>query len=90
MLVNQPESTLRTIVKVSDGVTRAEGKWKLMKYFHIFSETAPTNTEQSLPVVFDATEDPTLTNLTRSDVNCDKTGTCYDGKCKVKVVGFVD
>lgn len=35
--------------------------------------------EPSLPVVFEATEDPSL-NLTRSDINCDKTGTCYDGK----------
>ncbi|KAI4457720.1 hypothetical protein MML48_7g00009331 [Holotrichia oblita] len=33
--------------------------------------------EASLPVVFEATEDPSL-NLTRSDINCDKTGTCYD------------
>ncbi|KAK9875154.1 hypothetical protein WA026_005945 [Henosepilachna vigintioctopunctata] len=34
--------------------------------------------ENTLPVVFDATEDPNLNNLTKSDVNCDKTGTCYD------------
>jgi hypothetical protein len=34
--------------------------------------------EQNLPVVFDATEDPSVNNLTRADVNCDKTGTCYD------------
>lgn len=32
-------------------------------------------------MVFDATEDPTLNNLTRTDANCDKTGTCYDGNC---------
>ena len=38
----------------------------------------PTNGE--LPVVFENTEDPLLNNLTRADVNCDKTGTCYDGK----------
>ncbi|XP_076292758.1 trynity isoform X2 [Lasioglossum baleicum] len=31
-----------------------------------------------LPVVFDTTEDPTINNLTRTDINCDKTGTCYD------------
>lgn len=36
--------------------------------------------ENQLPVVFEATEDPSLTNLSRSDANCDKTGTCYDGK----------
>lgn len=36
--------------------------------------------DNTLPVVFESTEDPTLNNLTRSDVNCDKTGTCYDGK----------
>lgn len=40
--------------------------------------TAPQ--DHTLPVVFDATEDPTLNNLTRTDANCDKTGTCYDGK----------
>lgn len=33
-----------------------------------------------LPVVFDSTEDPSVNNLTRTDVNCDKTGTCYDGE----------
>lgn len=31
-----------------------------------------------MPVVFDAIEDPSVNNLTRTDVNCDKTGTCYD------------
>lgn len=31
------------------------------------------------PVVFETTEDPTINNLTRNDINCDKTGTCYDG-----------
>lgn len=36
--------------------------------------------DNTLPVVFETTEDSTLNNLTRSDVNCDKTGTCYDGK----------
>lgn len=34
--------------------------------------------DNTLPVVFEATEDPTLNNLTRSDSNCDKLGTCYD------------
>ncbi|XP_055380532.1 uncharacterized protein LOC129611414 [Condylostylus longicornis] len=34
--------------------------------------------DHTLPVTLDATEDPTLNNLTRNDVNCDKTGTCYD------------
>ncbi|XP_019865173.1 uncharacterized protein LOC109594390 [Aethina tumida] len=34
--------------------------------------------DNTLPVVFEATEDPTLNNLSRTDVNCDKTGTCYD------------
>lgn len=48
----------------------------------LFTEgtSASSPTENTLPVVFDATEDPNLNNLTRSDVNCDKTGTCYDGK----------
>lgn len=30
--------------------------------------------------MFDATEDPSINNLTRSEANCDKTGTCYDGE----------
>lgn len=38
------------------------------------------STEHTLPIVFDATEDPSINNLTRADVNCDKTGTCYDGE----------
>jgi len=40
--------------------------------------SAGAPSDNTLPVVFDATEDPTLNNLTRTDVNCDKTGTCYD------------
>lgn len=43
-----------------------------------FPETSPSSTENTLPVHFDATEDPSINNLTRTDVNCDKTGTCYD------------
>lgn len=49
----------------------------------VFTESAPSSTgvtDHTLPVVFDATEDPSVNNLTRSDANCDKTGTCYDGK----------
>lgn len=34
----------------------------------------------TLPVSLDTIEDPNLTNMTRNDVNCDKTGTCYDGE----------
>ncbi|CAG2068082.1 unnamed protein product, partial [Timema podura] len=34
--------------------------------------------QDNLPIVFDSTEDPTINNLTRTDINCDKTGTCYD------------
>lgn len=42
------------------------------------SGSAPS--ENSLPLTLETQEDPSLNNLTRSDVNCDKTGTCYDGK----------
>lgn len=42
-------------------------------------EAAGAPHDGTLPVVFDTTDDPTLNNLTRSDVNCDKRGTCYDG-----------
>lgn len=48
-----------------------------------FTESAPSSagaTDHTLPVVFDATEDPSINNLTRSEANCDKTGTCYDGE----------
>lgn len=54
---------------------------KLFKIIFL-TETGGTTGSQpdsNLPVVFEATEDPTLTNLTKNDVNCDKTGTCYDG-----------
>ncbi|KAK6636867.1 hypothetical protein RUM43_010531 [Polyplax serrata] len=44
-------------------------------YFENFCEKTTTS---ELPVVFENTEDPLLNNLTRNDVNCDKTGTCYD------------
>lgn len=36
--------------------------------------------DNTLPVVFETTEDSSLNNQSRADVNCDKTGTCYDGK----------
>ncbi|KAB0800871.1 hypothetical protein PPYR_05225 [Photinus pyralis] len=41
------------------------------------SQTGQTS-DNNLPIVFEATEDPNLNNLTRNDINCDKTGTCYD------------
>lgn len=47
-----------------------------------FTETPSVtgdNTQHTLPVTFDTIEDPSVNNLTRSDANCDKTGTCYDG-----------
>ncbi|KAH0817829.1 hypothetical protein GEV33_004962 [Tenebrio molitor] len=55
---------------------------RIGSYFENLCEKAATPSgapsDNSLPVVFEATEDPTLNNMTRSDVNCDKTGTCYD------------
>lgn len=44
---------------------------------HILEGTGPL--ADPLPVVFETTEDSTINNLTRNDINCDKTGTCYDG-----------
>lgn len=49
----------------------------LFKTVETPSQPASDNT---LPVTFDAKEDASVNNLTRADVNCDKTGTCYDGK----------
>lgn len=46
----------------------------------IAEASASSQQDHTLPITFDTTEDPLLTNLTRSDANCDKTGTCYDGK----------
>ncbi|XP_065201012.1 uncharacterized protein tyn isoform X2 [Planococcus citri] len=37
-----------------------------------------TLSHENVPVVFESTEDPNISNLTRNDINCDKTGTCYD------------
>lgn len=53
-----------------------------MDFFLAFSESLAVNpSEATLPIVFDPiVEDSNLTNFTRSDANCDKTGTCYDGK----------
>lgn len=43
------------------------------------SSSAPSSGENTLPVDFDTSVDSTLSNLTKTaDVNCDKTGTCYD------------
>ncbi|KAF5285569.1 hypothetical protein FQA39_LY16581 [Lamprigera yunnana] len=55
---------------------------RIGSYYENVCEKIPSgigsSSDNSLPVVFEATEDPTLTNLSRTDVNCDKTGTCYD------------
>ncbi|KAG8233238.1 hypothetical protein J437_LFUL013301, partial [Ladona fulva] len=40
--------------------------------------SGPGKTPETLPVVVDKIEDETLNNETRTDVNCDNTGTCYD------------
>lgn len=41
----------------------------------------PSTTNGELPVTIDHQHDTnTSSNLTRNDANCDKTGTCYDGK----------
>ncbi|KAK5649576.1 hypothetical protein RI129_000605 [Pyrocoelia pectoralis] len=51
-------------------------------YYENVCEKMPSQigqtSDSNLPIVFEATEDPNLNNLTRNDVNCDKTGTCYD------------
>lgn len=37
-----------------------------------------------LPVAIETPlHDPFLSNITRDSTNCDKTGTCYDGKTKI-------
>ncbi|XP_055644168.1 uncharacterized protein LOC129780191 [Toxorhynchites rutilus septentrionalis] len=45
-------------------------------YENVCEKAAPG--ENTLPIVFETTEDHTINNLTRNDANCDKTGTCYD------------
>lgn len=73
---------MRINVKVS--VVRIFDGFFYCNYFIVtnIAEAAPAGTvDHTLPVVFDATEDPSVNNLTRSDANCDKTGTCYDGEC---------
>ncbi|XP_073981347.1 trynity isoform X2 [Rhodnius prolixus] len=47
-------------------------------YYENYCEKSAPSHDSTLPVVFDTTDDPSINNLTRSDVNCDKTGTCYD------------
>lgn len=56
-----------------------------------FSESISPSEPPTLPIVFDTPieVDPNLTNFTRSDANCDKTGTCYDGmNCKLFSFNF--
>lgn len=65
-------------VKVSNISICTSSNYKILIAESILASGAPS--DNSLPVVFETTEDSTLNNLTRSDVNCDKTGTCYDGK----------
>ncbi|KAE8751362.1 hypothetical protein FOCC_FOCC001933 [Frankliniella occidentalis] len=50
---------------------------RIGNYMENYCEKTSASMDQ-LPVVFDTTEDPNVNNLTRADVNCDKTGTCYD------------
>ncbi|PSN36834.1 hypothetical protein C0J52_14247, partial [Blattella germanica] len=47
-------------------------------YYENVCEKTTGSPQDTLPLVFDSTEDPTINNLTRNDINCDKTGTCYD------------
>nr|CAD7396529.1 unnamed protein product [Timema cristinae] len=47
-------------------------------YYENVCEKSLSAPQDNLPIVFDSTEDPTINNLTRTDINCDKTGTCYD------------
>lgn len=51
-------------------------------YFENVCEKSSTTgpgapSDNTLPVVFETTEDASLNNLSRTDANCDKTGTCY-------------
>ncbi|KAJ9576458.1 hypothetical protein L9F63_006671, partial [Diploptera punctata] len=47
-------------------------------YFENTCEKPSGSPQDTLPIVFDSTEDPAVNNQTRTDVNCDRTGTCYD------------
>lgn len=65
-----------------------------MNHHLIFPETLASSNNNSpteLPVQFDTgvQVDPDLNNFTRSDANCDKTGTCYDGKRFFFVLNFL-
>ncbi|XP_008473743.1 uncharacterized protein LOC103510819 [Diaphorina citri] len=51
---------------------------RIGSYYENYCEKSVGTSHEQLPVVFDTTDDPTLNNLTRNDINCDKTGTCYD------------
>ncbi|KAK7794222.1 hypothetical protein R5R35_012543 [Gryllus longicercus] len=46
-------------------------------YENSCDKSTSTTPHETLPVVFDSTEEPNL-NLTRNDINCDSKGTCYD------------
>ncbi|KAJ8888659.1 hypothetical protein PR048_008151, partial [Dryococelus australis] len=47
-------------------------------YENVCERSLAGSLQDSLPIVFDSAEDSSINNLTRADVNCDRTGTCYD------------
>lgn len=47
-------------------------------YLSLFVESLTP--PDSLPVDIQQDDPSNFSNITRSDANCDKTGTCYDGK----------
>lgn len=44
----------------------------------------PSN-DNTFPIDIETKQDASINNLTRTDVNCDKTGTCYDGKTHIYI-----
>ncbi|KAG4077614.1 hypothetical protein HA402_008874 [Bradysia odoriphaga] len=53
-------------------------------YENVCEKTAPSSVASTDPPLLDLTEDPSINNLTRSEANCDKTGTCYDVAVRCK------
>ncbi|XP_047102683.1 uncharacterized protein LOC124721659 [Schistocerca piceifrons] len=51
---------------------------RIGSYYENACEKSSNPSLETLPVVFDTTEDPSVNNQSRTDINCDKTGTCYD------------
>lgn len=83
-LIDHGEPTGKYYENVCESKSWKRPHWNCMKTKHFFLESAPSSVAATDPPLLDLTEDPSINNLTRSEANCDKTGTCYDVAVRCK------